>query len=621
MRQLIGWFLVACLTVGIFTWFSEEVKANGKTIEEQVEAVLERLTLREKAGQMVQAERAHIKSDEVMIFNVGSILSGGGSHPPSGNTPSDWLEMYNRYQVSALTSSSGIPLIYGVDAVHGHNNVDSATIFPHNIGLGAANDPELMFAVGKATAREIQITGLDWNFAPSVAVGQDIRWGRYYESFGESAELQRSLVSPYVEGLRQFNISATAKHFIADGATQWNEGNFRDASWALDNPDAYKIDQGDADLSEVELREIHLPGYLEAIEADVDSVMISFSSINGVKLHTHDLIKSLLKSELGFEGIVISDYEAIHQLPGNFQEQIIAAVNAGIDMLMEPSRWRDAIRAIIAGVEDGKIPMERVDDAVSRILTVKFKRGIMDHPIKPEDFAAFNSEEHRLIAREAVRKSAVLLKNNGGILPLAKDANILLLGPGRDNVGMQCGGWSIHWQGTMGLEVRGVSIKEGLEITAKKQGGRIYTDLKDGPHADVVVVVVGEIPYAEGVGDNGKLTLDSATAHPDNLAALAAAKATGLPTIVILFSGRPLLITEHIGDWDGLVAAFLPGSEGGLGLADLLYGHYDFTGKLPVTWPKSAEQIGETINKPDYSPEDYLFPFGYGLKLGMEEKL
>ncbi len=602
------------LIIVMVAWASSTPLLAATSIEERVKDTLSRLTLEEKAGQMVQGELGYITPDDVKAFNVGSVFCGGGQSPSTGNSAADWLAMYNEFQQAALGSSSGLPILFGVDAVHGHGNVESATLFPHNIGLGAANDPELMYAIGQATAKEIFATGLDWNFSPGVAVAQDIRWGRYFESFGESAAIQESLVKRYIEGLQQFNISATAKHFVADGATTWNKRNHR-ASGTLYNPDAYKMDQGDARISQKELHEIHLVGYREAIAADVDAVMISHSSINGVKLHGHELIQSLLRSELGFQGIVVSDYESIHQLPGDFREQVIRAVNAGIDMLMEPRRWKYAINAIVEGVNTGAIPEERVDDAVSRILTVKFKRGIMEQPIKTPDLALFNAEENRRIAREAVRKSVVLLKNEGNVLPLPKDSNVLLLGPGSDNVGMQAGGWTLTWQGTIHKEVRGTSIRQGLEAVALEHGGNVYTSLDDVARTDVVIVVIGEIPYAEGVGDNGRLTLDSATAHKNNLQALADAKSTGLPTIVILISGRPLLVTNYIKDWDAFIAAFLPGSEGGAGIADLLYGDYDFTGKLPMTWPKTAKQFSETIYKRNYKERDYLYPFGYGLQL------
>jgi beta-glucosidase len=594
---------------------TEEI-TEERTIEERVKETLSRLTLEEKAGQMVQGEVGTITPEDVMAYNVGSVFCGGGSRPPAGNSAAHWLEMYEDFQQAALQSSSRIPIIFGVDAVHGHNNVESATLFPHNIGLGAANDPELMYAIGEATAREVAATGLNWNFSPCVAVAQDIRWGRYYESFGESAALQESLVKRYVEGLQQNNISATAKHFVADGATGWNKRNYR-ASRELYNPDAFKIDQGNSKISEQELHEIHLVGYLEAIEAGVDTVMISHSSINGVRLHGHNLIQSLLKSELGFRGIVVSDYESIHQLPGDYRQQVIRAVNAGIDMLMEPRRWRYAINAIIDAVKTGEISQERVDDAVTRILTIKYRRGIMDEPIKARDVRSFYAEENRMIAREAVRKSLVLLKNEGDLLPVAKDANLLLIGPGSDNVGMQAGGWTLSWQGSTRGEIEGTSIRQGLEAVALASGGHVFTNLEDASRADVVIVVIGEIPYAEGVGDNGQLTLGSATAHKDNLQALKDAKSTGLPTLVILLSGRPLLVTDYMKDWDAFIAAFLPGSEGGSGIADVLYGDYDFSGKLPMTWPKTARQFGATIYKRNYRERDYLFPFGYGLDYGL----
>ena len=464
---------------------SQEVRKV--TIEERVKDTLSQLTLEEKAGQMVQAELGYITPGDVTAFNLGSVFCGGDQRPPAGNSTAHWLEMYNTYQQAALQSSSGLPIIFGVDAVHGHNHVAAATLFPHNIGLGAANDPELMYAIGEATAREMAATGLNWNFSPCVAVAQDIRWGRYYESFGESAELHKSLVKPYVQGLQQENISATAKHFVGDGATQWNKRNHR-ATRELYNPDAFKIDQGDAKIGDEELREIHLVGYLEAIAANVDTVMISHSSIKGVKLHGHDLIQSLLKSELGFRGIVVSDYESIHQLPGDYRRQVITAVNAGIDMLMEPRRWKYAINAIVDGVKTGEISPERVDDAVSRILAVKCKRGVVDQPIKTPIMESFGSEKNRAIAREAVRKSLVLLKNEGSLLPLAKDSHVLLLGPGRDSVGMQSGGWTLSWQGTMRDEVEGISIRQGLASIALENGGHVYTDLENAPKADVAIV-------------------------------------------------------------------------------------------------------------------------------------
>lgn len=585
----------------------------NEEIKQKVLEKLETLTLAEKAGQMVQAERQNISPDEVRTYNVGSILSGGGS-VPNNNSPLGWLKMYNEYQQAALESSSGIPIIYGVDAVHGHNNVYGATIFPHNIGLGAANDSELMYKIGEVTAKEIKMTGLDWNFAPSVAVAQDIRWGRFYESYGECPALHANLVKPYVLGLQDNNVSANAKHFIADGGTSWDHMNFQDSSWALNNPDSHKIDQGDAKISLAELRRVHLQGYIEALNAGVDTVMISYSSLNGKKMHSHELIQELLKGELGFSGIVVSDYNAIQQLSGDYKTQVVTAINSGIDMLMEPQRWKETIQAIIDGVNEGLISIDRVNDAVSRILTIKYKRGLFDNPIKTYNADDFYSPQHREIAREAVRKSLVLLKNKNNILPLKKNMNILILGEGADNVGIQSGGWTIDWQGTQDKNrVKGTTIKQAFQDVLRENGGNLYTNIKDKDKADVVVAVISEVPYAEYVGDNGSLTLNSATAHKENMNILKTARDTKLPLVVILLSGRPLILTNHINYWDAFVAAWLPGSEGGLGIADVLFGDYNFTGKLPVTWPKTQLQVNHSVVNENYNENDYLFPYGFGL--------
>ncbi len=597
-----------------FNELNSENQVVPEATKQFVETKLASMTLEEKAGQMVQAERRSITPEEVKQYNVGSVLSGGGSYPES-NTPRGWLDMYNEYQSAALESSSGIPIIYGVDAVHGHNNVYGATVFPHNIGLGAANDPTLMYKIGEATALEVKITGLDWNFSPAVSVAQDIRWGRIYESFGECPGLQASLTYEYVRGLQQHNISATAKHFIGDGGTKWNPDNYRDSSWALKNYDAFKLDQGDTEISMDELRRIHLQGYIEAINAGVDTVMVSYSSLNGKKMHGHELVQSLLKDELGFNGFVISDYDGIKQLPGDYNTQVITSINAGVDMLMEPNSWKDAITAIIDGYNKNKITMERINDAVGRILMIKHKRGLFESPIKTFDDTDFNSEEHKEIAREAVRKSLVLLKNQDNILPLQKSTDVLLLGPGADNTAIQSGGWTIEWQGTHDPNrVLGTSIYEGLNEVVSENGGHVYRNISDASKADVAIVVIAEVPYAEGIGDNGNLTLYSATSHAGNLLALSQAKQTGLPTIVILLSGRPMLINSYLNNWDAFIAAWLPGSEGGKGISDVIFGDYDFTGKLPVTWPKYTTQFGETVNKTNYVEEDYLFPYGFGLK-------
>lgn len=565
------------------------------------EEIISGLTLFKKAAQMVQAERYAITPQQAVDYGIGSVLSGGGSSPDE-NTPEAWLAMYNEYQ-SKFVEKEQIPILYGVDAVHGHNNVYGATIFPHNIGLGAARNPELISQIGQAVSREVSATGLNWNFAPAVSVVQDIRWGRTYESFGESAELQRLLVSPYVKAFQENGIIATAKHFIADGGTEWVENR------------PYKIDQGNAVLSDEELREIHLPGYIEAINAGVDSIMISFSSLNGEKMHGNKaMITDFLKNELGFQGIVISDWEALHQLPGKFEDQVVACVNAGVDMLMEPNMWKEAINAIANGVSKGRISMDRVDDAVRRILRVKRKYNILNNPIADGNAKDLYSDAHRELARRAVRESLVLLKNESNILPLKKNTDILLIGPGINNIGYQCGGWTIEWQGDKKNDlVPGVSVQEAFEAVAAENGGRVITDYTKADEADVVVLVIGESPYAEGVGDNGSLTLYSHTAMAGNREAVRIAKETSLPIVTIMIAGRPMIITEEILDWDGFIMAWLPGSEGGAGIADCIFGDYDFTGKLPVTWPENEKQFGYTNNIKNYNEEKVLFPYGYGL--------
>lgn len=570
--------------------------------EQSVEEIVNNMSLVKKAAQMVQAERKSISPAEARSYGIGSVLSGGGSHP-ANNTPEGWAKMYNEYQ-SAMLKGNQIPILYGVDAVHGHNNVHGAVIFPHNIGLGATRNPELLFEIGKIVSSDVAATGIDWNFAPAVSVVQDIRWGRTYESFGEHPELQELLISSYVKGLTQFNVIATAKHFIGDGATRWD-----------DKASGYKIDQGDAVISEEELKRIHLPGYLAAINAGADSIMVSFSSINGLKMHMNKaLITDFLKGELKFEGIVVSDWEALHQLPGNFEQQVASCVNAGVDMLMEPNMWKQAITAIVNGVNNGTIPIERVNDAVTRIIRIKKKYKLFEEPLVEFDGSNFASEESKKVARQAVRESLVLLKNEGKVLPLKKNANILLLGPGINNTGYQCGGWSLEWQGTSDpSRIPGTTILQAFEEVASANGAKIITDPKQADKADVAVLVIGEKPYAEGVGDNGTLTLDSNTAMESNLDAVRAAAQTGLPVVTVMLAGRPMIITDEIENWDAFVMAWLPGSEGGAGIADVLYGDYNFTGKLPVTWPKDSSQFGYNVNSIDYNEEAVLFPYGFGL--------
>jgi len=570
-----------------------------------VENLLDSMTLAEKAGQMLQAEKNGASAADVRTYNLGSVLSGGGS-APANNQASEWYLMYESFQNAALQSSSGIPIIYGVDAVHGHNNVYGATVFPHNIGLGAANDPELMVRIGTVVSREVRVTGINYTFAPAVSVVQNIGWGRSYESFSESYEIVTNLAGPYVDGLQNYCLASSAKHFVADGGTDGGD------------------DQGDASLTEAEVREIHLAPYVEAIEAGVYTIMVSYSSINGAKMHGSEYwITDVLKGEMGFDGFVISDYNAIHQLPGTYYDQIATAVNAGVDMLMEPFDWKACIANIVLAVEQGDIPMARIDDAVRRILTIKYRMGLFSEDFYDEatgDYyrlgyaANFYTAENRGVAREAVRKSLVLLKNEGGALPLSDDADVAVIGEGADNIGLQCGGWTIGWQGDDAARLtKGVTILSGIRTRIAAGTGTASENPDD---ADVLVVVLSEIPYAEFNGDNPNPTLTGATAHAGNAALLEQAliaRSEGKTVIGLLLSGRPMLLGNYLSLFDAFVACWLPGSEAGSGIADVLFGDYDFTGRLPVTWPRFTSGLGMNVNRADYDETLVLFPFGYGL--------
>lgn len=571
----------------------------GLTIAEQVELKLDSMSLNEKVAQMIQAERGYITPEQVEAYGIGSILSGGGSHPSSYlDTTNDWYQMYFNYQQSALRSSSGIPIIYGIDAVHGNNNLYGATIFPHNIGLGAANDPELMYKIGKATAEEMLVTGITWTFAPAVSVVSDISWGRTYEGLSENPSIHLNLVQSMILGLQENGVSATAKHYVGDGGTSLG------------------TDQSNVILDELAIRAIHLAPYYEAIEAGVDTIMISYSSINDMKMHGNDYwINDVLKDEMGFLGFIISDWNAIHQLSGDYSDQIVASVNAGVDMLMEPSDWLSAYETLGAAVTNNRISQERINDAVRRILTVKYTRGLMENPFAKLDSATnLYTQEHQDLAREAVRKLLVLLKNEGNALPLAKNQSIYITGPAADNVGYMCGGWTTYWQGNTSARIGvGISIKQAITNVLGTQSVNLATSWTN---ADTVIVVLTETPYSEGVGDHDQLTLTSGMSHPENAAALVIAqdaKAAGKNVIGILISGRPLVLGNHLASFDAFVAAWLPGSEGGSGIADVIFGDYDFSGKLSFTWPKDISQIGYTSTRAVYDESFVMFPFGYGL--------
>lgn len=599
------------------------------TNSQKVEALLGQMNLAQKIGQMVQPERMACTPADVKKYHLGSVLSGGGSCP-GNNRPADWVEMNDAYWAASMDADEhhlAIPLIYGVDAIHGNANVLGATVFPHNIGLGAANDADLMRRIAQATAREILATGVDWTFAPTVAVARNNHWGRTYESYSEDPELVASYAAPFVQGLQgdlgDDSVVACVKHWVGDGGTKNG------------------IDQGETTLSLAELRDVHMRPYPPAIDAGVLTVMASFNSWNGDKCHGHKfLLTDVLKDELGFNGFIISDWDGIDYLSEDYFEAVGLGVNAGIDMFMVSEEWRLFIQYLTAHVERGTVPMSRIDDAVRRILKVKFAHGLFDkarpaqRPWSNHD--SFGGRDHRELAREAVRKSLVLLKNNDSVLPVDKGARILVAGKNAHNRGHQCGGFTVAWQGATDNETidGGTSIWEGIQAAAPN--AVLSTDLTGYEASaelhDVAIVVIGETPYAEGMGDvrtgnnviveagsqiRGLLkvlepygsTLELAEAHPEDLRTIRNITEKGVPVIAVLVSGRPLVVTQELAQVSSFVAAWLPGSEG-QGVADVLLGDHDFQGKLSFSWPKEVNSKSN-LGDPDYQ---VLFPFGFGLK-------
>lgn len=584
-----------------------------QTHEAAAEALLERMSLAEKIGQMTQVEKNSIEPADVASHYIGSVLSGGGG-VPTPNTPENWAKMVRAFQDAALTTPLAIPLIYGVDAVHGHNNVHGAVIFPHNVGLGAANDPELVAETARITARELLATGVHWNFAPAVSVPQDIRWGRAYEGYSEDTSIVSRLGTAYVKGLQDNNppVLASVKHFVGDGGTRW--GTTRTYDWLSGNwqapGDSFRIDQGDCQDDEDTLRTVHLAPYIAAIEAGAVNIMVSFSSWQGLKMHAQKyLLTDVLKGELGFEGFLVSDWMAVHQIDRDFNTAVASAINAGLDMIMVPFDYKSFITALTQAVENGDVPMSRIDDAVRRILRAKFWLGMFDNPFGlPETVASIGAEAHREVARQAVRKTLVLLKNELGALPIDKGARVLVAGRGADNIGMQCGGWSIDWQGSHGAITDGASILKGIQEAVDDPSQIAYAvdgKFAEGIQLEVGIAVVGESPYAEGMGDNGSLTLPQ-----EDLDLITRMRKQCKTLIVILLSGRPLIVTDVIEQADAFVAAFLPGSEANA-MADVLFGDAPFTGKLSFSWPRSIEQVPLSALKAH--PDGPLFPLGFGL--------
>ncbi|MBO9707707.1 MAG: exo 1,3/1,4-beta-D-glucan glucohydrolase [Caulobacter sp.] len=589
-----------------------------------VDSLLAKLTLEEKVGQMIQGDFASIKPEDLKTYPLGSLLVGGSSPPidaPDRSPIGPWVKSIEAYRAGAAARQGGthIPLMFGIDSVHGNNNIVGATLFPHNSALGAMRDPELIRKIGAATAQETLASGFEWAFGPTLTVPRDDRWGRAYEGYSEDPEIVRQYAREMILGLQgavsegglvqRGHVAASAKHFLGDGGT--HEGK----------------DQGDTQVSEQELIRLHAQGYVPAINAGTLTVMASFSSWNGEKMHGNkSLLTDVLKGKMGFDGFVVGDWNGHGQVDGCTTKNCPQAANAGLDMYMAPDSWKELFQNTVAQAKSGEIPMARIDDAVRRILRVKAKMGLFQdaRPLENKE-AVVGSPEHRAIARQAVRESLVLLKNNG-VLPVKASANILVAGSGADDIGQQSGGWTLSWQGTGNTRAdfpNAQSIYEGLKEAVAASGGTAVLSV-DGSFQkkpDVAIVVFGETPYAEGVGDIK--TLEYQAGNKANLALLKKLKAAGVPVVSVFLSGRPLWVNPEINASDAFVAAWLPGSEGG-GVADVLVGdkagkpRNDFRGKLSFSWPKTAGQF--TLNRGDknYDPQ---FAYGYGLSYARPGKV
>lgn len=590
------------------------------TIEQHIDALLAKMTIEQKVAQIVQPEIGYLTVEQMRKYGFGSYLNGGNT-APYGQKQADakvWLkyadEMYEASIDSSLDGSS-IPTIWGTDAMHGHSNVFGATLFPHNIGLGAARDAELIRQIGEVTAKEVAATGIEWMFAPTVAVVRDDRWGRTYESYAEDPDIVASYAGPMVAGvqgdigdnfLRYYHRIATAKHFIGDGGTENG------------------IDRGDTVTDEQTLRDIHAAGYYTAIAAGVQSVMASFNSWNGKRVHgDRYLLTEVLKEQMGFDGFVISDWNAHKFVDGCDLEQCAAAINAGVDVMMVPEHFEAFYHNTVQQVKDGIILTARLDDAVRRFLRAKIRWGVFSRgkpSSRPESRQPqwFNAPEHRELARAAVRKSLVLLKNNHNILPIPPQSRVLIAGDGADNIAKQAGGWSVSWQGTDNTNAdfpNATSVYEGLRQQIEAAGG-IAELSEDGSYKtkpDVAVIVIGEEPYAEWFGDIQRLEYQYGSKR--DLALLQALKEQDIPVVTVFLSGRPLWVNKELNASDAFVAAWLPGSEG-QGIADVLLVdkngaiQYDFSGKLSFSWPKYDDQYLLNVKDQQYDP---LFAYGYGL--------
>ena len=586
------------------------------SVDDRVSALVGEMTLDEKIGQMTQVEKNSIPPQDVGKYFIGSVLSGGGGYPLP-NTPAGWADMVSSYQEYALHTRLAIPILYGVDAVHGHACMDGATIFPHNVGLGATRNAELVGQIAKATAEELAATGIYWNFAPTVAIPQDIRWGRTYEGFSENTELVARLGSAYVRGSQgdrldaPGSVLATAKHYLGDGGTSLRSSQ----TWN------FILDQGDTRLDEPTLRRIHLPPYISAIQSGALCVMASYSSWNGLKLTAHKyLLTDVLKGELGFKGFLVTDWNAVPQLSSDYYQAVVLAINAGMDMVMVPYDYKQFITTLYEAVLRGDVSERRINDAVFRILRVKMLLGISSRLlVDSQAFTKVRTAEHQGLARQAVSESLVLLKNDANTLPLSRDIRtILVAGKGADNLGMQCGGWTIEWMGIDGNTISGTTILGGIKNKLPLstqisywQAGELSqgeAEPQSASQPDIGIVVVGETPYAEGVGDRDDLSLS-----PDDIAVIECVRSRCHKLIVILICGRPMIITDQLPLMDACVCAWLPGQQGE-GIADVLFGERPFTGRLPYTWPRSIAQLPFDFEQLGEGVQASLFPYGFGLK-------
>ncbi|KAK6787941.1 hypothetical protein RDI58_016466 [Solanum bulbocastanum] len=610
-------FVLFCLWAVITKVEYLKYKDPKQPMSTRIKDLMKRMTLEEKIGQMCQIERRFASPDVMKQYFIGSVLSVPGNTPGLNATAEDWVNMVNKIQKGALSTRLGIPMIYGIDAIHGHNNVYNATIFPHNIGLGVTRDPDLVKRIGAATALEVRATGIPYAFAPCIAVCRDPRWGRCYESYSEDIKIVRTMTEiipglqgdvpansskgvPFVAG--KSKVAACAKHYVAEGGTERG------------------IDESNTVINRTSLYGIHMPAYYDSIIKGVSTVMISYSSLNGQKMHSHrDLVSHFLKDKLKFRGFIISDSEGLDRITSppdaNYTYSVQAGILAGIDMVMIPNNYAEFIGNLTLLVKDNIIPMSRIDDAVKRILRVKFILSLFEDPLA--DLSLVNqlgSQEHRELAREAVRKSLVLLKNgkitSQPLLPLPKKApKILVAGTHADNLGYQCGGWTNQWQGVSGNNFTvGTTILSAIKKTVDPSTQVVYQQNPDANFVksnkfDYAIVVVGEVPYAEMFGDSSNLTIPEP--GPSTINNVCGA----VKCVVVVVSGRPVVLEPYVDKIDALVAAWLPGTEG-KGVADVLFGDYGFTGKLARTWFKSVDQLPMNVGDPHYNP---LFPFGFGL--------